>query len=85
MTTTTTIDALTDLTCDAYTVVAVVRGDTIVASYHTTAADLAQAELDGADASERIAGVLDAAGYTFSDAGADDPGIYEVWSATAAD
>jgi hypothetical protein len=90
MTTTSIINALTTLTCDAYTVTAVERpasatapAGRIVASYRTTAADLAQAETDGADASARIAEVLEAAGYTFSDAGGDDPGIYEVWHAPA--
>lgn len=83
MTTTNLIDALTALSCDAYTVTATVRGDTIVASYCTTAADLAQAETDGADASALIAEVLEAAGYAFSDGGGDDPGIYEVWHAPA--
>jgi len=79
----TIIAALTALSCDAYTVTAAVRGNTIVASYRTTDADLGQAEADGADASARIAEVLEAAGYTFSDAGGDDPGIYEVWRAPA--
>jgi hypothetical protein len=83
MTTSTIVTALTALSCDAYTVTATVRGDTIVASYHATDDDLGQAEHDGADASARIAEVLEAAGYTFSDAGGDDPGIYEVWHAPA--
>jgi hypothetical protein len=85
MTTSTIVTALTALSCDAYTVTATVRGDTIVASYHATDDDLGQAEHDGADASARIAEVLEAAGYTFSDAGGDDPGIYEVWHAPAAE
>ena len=83
MTTSTIITALAALSCDAYTVTATVRGDTIVASYRTTDADLGQAEHDGADASARIAEVLEAAGYAFSDAGGDDPGICEVWRAPA--
>jgi len=83
MTTSTIIAALTDLTCDAYTVTATDRGDRLVVSYRTTATDLAQAEADGADASARIAEVLEAVGYAFSDAGGDDPGIYEVWRAPA--
>jgi hypothetical protein len=83
MTTSTIVTALTALSCDAYTVTATVRGDTIVASYHATDDDLGQAEHDGADASARIAEVLKPAGYTFSDAGGDDPGIYEVWHAPA--
>lgn len=83
MTTSTIITALTDLTCGAYTVTATVRGNTVVASYRTTDADLAQTEADGADAAAEIAEVLETAGYTFSDAGGDDPGIYEVWHAPA--
>jgi hypothetical protein len=84
MTTSTIIAALTALSCDAYTVTATDRRGAIVATYHATATDLGQAEYDGADASARIAEVLEAAGYTFSDAGGDSPGIYEVWRATAA-
>ena len=87
MTTTTTaaiIEAISALSCDAYTVTAAVRGNTIVASYHATATDLEQAEYGGwSDASARIAEVLEAADYTFSDAGGDDPGVYEVWHAPA--
>ena len=86
MTTTETasiIARLTALSCDAYTVTATVRGDTIVASYRTTDADLGQAEVVGADASARIAEVLKPEGYSLSDAGGDDPGIYEVWHAPA--
>ncbi len=83
MTTTSIIAALCALSCDAYTVTATVRGDTIVASYRTIDADLGQAEHDGADVSARIAEVLKPAGYSFSDAGGDDPGIYEVWHAPA--
>ena len=83
MTTSTIIAALTALSCDAYTVTATDRGARLVVSYHATDADLGQAEHDGADASARIAEVLEAAGYSFSDAGGDDPGIYEVWHAPA--
>lgn len=57
MTTSTIITALTDLTCDAYTVTATDRGNTIVVSYYTTDADLAQTEADGADASAPTAAV----------------------------
>lgn len=78
------IAALAALSCDAYAVTATARRGAIVATYHATATDLGQAEYDGADASARIAEVLEAAGYAFSDAGGDDPGIYEVWRATAA-
>ena len=85
MTTTSIIAALCALSCDAYTVTATARRGAIVASYRTTDGDLGQAEYDGADASARIAEVLESAGYAFSDAGGDDPGIYEVWHATAAD
>ena len=81
MTTTSIIAALTALSCDAYTVTATVREGRIVASYRAKSSDLGQAEHDGADASARIAEVLKPAGYSFSDAGADDPGIYEVWTA----
>ena len=84
MTTTTIIAALCALSCDAYTVTATARRGAIVATYRATDADLGQAEHDGADASARIAEVLEAAGYAFSDAGGDSPGIYEVWRATAA-
>jgi hypothetical protein len=81
MTTSTIVTALTALSCDAYTVTATDRGARLVVNYHATATDLGQAEHDGADASARIAEVLKPAGYTFSDAGGDDPGIYEVWHA----
>lgn len=84
MTTTSIIAALCALSCDAYTVTATARRGAIVATYHAASADLGQAEYDGADASARIAEVLESAGYAFSDAGGDDPGIYEVWRATAA-
>ena len=84
MTTTSIIAALCALSCDAYTVTATARRGAIVATYHATDADLGQSEHDGADAYARIAEVLEAAGYAFSDAGSDSPGIYEVWRATAA-
>jgi len=84
MTTSTIVTALTALSCDAYAVTATDRGARLVVNYHATATDLGQAEHDGADASARIAEVLEAAGYAFSDAGGDDPGIYEVWHAPAA-
>ena len=79
----TIISALTALSCDAYAVTATDRGARLVVSYHATATDLGQAEYDGADASARIAEVLEAAGYDFVDAGGDDPGVYEVWRAPA--
>jgi len=81
MTYTALIDALTALTCDAYSVTATMRDGAAIASYHVGGADLAVSEEIGADASARIAEVLKPAGYTFSDAGGDDPGIYEVWHA----
>ena len=75
------IDALTALSCDAYTVAATVREGRIVASYRAKSSDLGQAEHDGEDASKRIGAILKPAGYDFVDAGGDDPGIYEAWAA----
>ena len=66
------------------TVTAIVREGRIVVSYHVAPVD--PADVDQVDAwaeqtSREIGDMMRAAGYTFGDAGGDDPGIYEVWHA----
>lgn len=74
------ISALTDLTTDFVSVVAVVRdGRRLVVSYTALTDDLGDAEGWGAQVSSEIGAILKPAGFEFVDSGADDPGIYESW------